>query len=85
MILEYKSKFRETPDQINTPEGTGFVKGKRSSGAFVISDIFGKVFSRSWNAKKDLERISARKNIIMGGMCFSYTTLKSCIFRSTFL
>jgi hypothetical protein len=52
-------------DKVKTPEGAGFVKGKRSSGAFVISDIFGKVFSRSWNAKKDLERISARKNIIM--------------------
>jgi hypothetical protein len=28
----------------------GFVKGKRSSGAFVISDIFGNIFKKSWNA-----------------------------------
>jgi hypothetical protein len=61
-------------DKVKTPEGAGFVKGKRGSGAFVISDIFGKVFSRNWNAKKDLERISARKNIIME-VCASPTQL----------
>jgi hypothetical protein len=52
-------------DKVKTPEGVGFVKGKRSSGCFVISDIFGTAFKRSYNAKKDLERVSARKTIIM--------------------
>ena len=52
-------------DKVKTPEGIGFIKGKRSSGAFVISDIFGNIFKKSWNAKKYLERVSARKNYIM--------------------
>jgi hypothetical protein len=52
-------------DKVKTPEGIGFIKGKRSSGCFVISDIFGNVFKKSYNAKKDLERVSARKTIIM--------------------
>jgi len=52
-------------DKVKTPEGIGFVKGKRSSGCFVISDIFGNAFKRSYTAKKDLERVSARKTIIM--------------------
>lgn len=52
-------------DKVKTPEGTGFVKGKRSSGSFVISDILGTTFNKSWNAKKYLERLNARKNYIM--------------------
>ena len=52
-------------DKVKTPEGIGFIKGKRSSGAFVIMDILGNIFNKSWNAKKYLERISARKNYIM--------------------
>jgi hypothetical protein len=52
-------------DKVKTPEGTGFIKGKRSSGAFVIMDILGSVFQKSWNAKKYLERISARKNYMI--------------------
>lgn len=52
-------------DKVKTPEGVGFVKGKRLSGAFEIFDIFGNTFSKSWNVKKYLERLSARKNIIM--------------------
>lgn len=52
-------------DKVKTPEGVGFIKGKRSSGAFVISDVFGNIFKKSWNATKYLERISARKSIIM--------------------
>ena len=51
-------------DKIKTPEGIGFIKGKRSSGAFVISDILGNGFSRSWNAKNNLKRLSSRKSII---------------------
>jgi 5-methylcytosine-specific restriction endonuclease McrA len=52
-------------DKVKTPEGTGFIKGKRSSGAFVIMDILGSAFQKSWNAKKYLERISARKNYMI--------------------
>jgi 5-methylcytosine-specific restriction endonuclease McrA len=52
-------------DKVKIPEGIGFVKGKRSSGAFVIMDILGKEFKRSWNAKKYLIRINARKNYMM--------------------
>jgi hypothetical protein len=51
-------------DKVRTPEGVGFIKGKRSSGAFVIMDILGNVFKKSWNAKKYLKRISTRKNFI---------------------
>lgn len=61
-------------DKVETPEGVGFVKGKRSSGAFVISDIFGNIFKKSWNAKKYLERISARKTILME-VCASPTQI----------
>jgi hypothetical protein len=43
---------------------TGFVKGKRSTGYFAISDIFGKAIHNSVNVKKDCRRISARKLII---------------------
>ena len=52
-------------DKVKTPVGIGFVKGKRSSGAFVIMGILGNVFDKSWNAKKYLERISARKNYMI--------------------
>jgi len=34
-------------DKVRVPEGIGFIKGKRSSGAFVIMDIMGNVFKKS--------------------------------------
>ena len=52
-------------DKVKTPEGIGFIKGKRSSGAFEFMDILGNVFKKSWNAKKYLERVSARKNYMI--------------------
>ena len=52
-------------DKVKTPEGVGFVKGKRSSGAFVIMDIFGKEFKKSWNAKKYLKRMTARSKFMI--------------------
>jgi len=52
-------------DKVLTRSGIGFIKGKRSSGAFEVSDIFGNRIGKTHNAKKYLERISARKNYIM--------------------
>jgi len=42
----------------------GFVKGKRSTGYFAISDISGKPIHNSVNIKKDCKRILARKLIL---------------------
>jgi hypothetical protein len=42
----------------------GFVKGKRSSGYFAISDILGKAIHNSINVRKDCRRLSARKLIL---------------------
>jgi hypothetical protein len=42
----------------------GFVKGKRSTGFFSISDIFGKAIHNSVSVKKDCRRLSARKLIL---------------------
>ena len=42
----------------------GFVKGKRSSGFFVISNIFGKSLNNSVNVKKESIRICARRLIL---------------------
>jgi len=47
-------------DLIKTPKGIGFIKGKRSTGRFTISDIFGSVLSPSVNVKKSCSRLSAR-------------------------
>lgn len=47
-------------DYIQTSKGTGFVKGKRSTGFFSISDLDGKVISPSVNVKKNCVRLKAR-------------------------
>ena len=47
-------------DLIQTTKGTGFVKGKRSTGFFAVSDLDGNIVSSSVNVKKDCKRISAR-------------------------
>ena len=52
-------------DFIQNPKATGFVKGKRSTGQFAISDIFGNVLHSSANVKKNTRRIRARFTIIM--------------------
>lgn len=51
-------------DLISTAKGVGFVKGKRSTGFFAISDILGKVISDSVNIKKNSRRIQSRKTTI---------------------
>lgn len=51
-------------DLVKTSKGTGFIKGKRSSGYFSICDIYGKAIHNSANIKKGCKRLSARKLII---------------------
>ena len=52
-------------DFVQTNKGLGFVKVKRSSGYFSISNIFGKPIHNSVNIKKNSKRISARKILII--------------------
>lgn len=52
-------------DLIKTPKGTGFVKGKRSSGYFAISGIEGVTISDSVNVKKAVKRLAARKTALI--------------------
>ena len=47
-------------DYIQTAKGVGFVKGKRKTGLFAISDLGGKVISPSVNVKKNCNRLIAR-------------------------
>jgi hypothetical protein len=47
-------------DFIETPDVSGFIKGKRTSGNFSIMDIFGNTFKKNPNVKKNCRRISAR-------------------------
>lgn len=47
-------------DYIQHPLGFGFVKGKRSTGFFAISDLEGKAINPSVNVKKDCIRLKAR-------------------------
>jgi 5-methylcytosine-specific restriction endonuclease McrA len=51
-------------DQIKIGEIIGFIKGKRSSGAFAVSQIDGTKITDSVNIKKNCTRISARKTIL---------------------
>ena len=52
-------------DYIQTSKGTGFVKGKRSTGFFSIADLDGKVINPSVNMKKNCNRISARTTTLI--------------------
>ena len=52
-------------DLIKTSKGTGFIKGKRSTGYFTICDILNKTIHDSVNIKKNTKRISARKTTMM--------------------
>ena len=51
-------------DLIETPKGTGFVKGKRSTGFFAISDFDGTAIHNSVNVKKSCRRLSARTSTL---------------------
>jgi 5-methylcytosine-specific restriction endonuclease McrA len=51
-------------DRVRTPKGTGFVKGKRSTGFFAISELDGTKIHDSVNVKKDCTRLSARRTTL---------------------
>lgn len=52
-------------DFIENPKVIGFVKGKRSTGYFTISDIFGNMLDGSANVKKNTRRLNSRFTVIM--------------------
>ncbi len=52
-------------DLVKTSKGFGFVKGKRSSGFFAISDINRNVISDSVNIKRNTGRIQARRSVLI--------------------
>ena len=54
-------------DLIQTVKGIGFVKGKRSSGYFTLSDIHWNMVHSSANVKKNYKRISARASTLIEG------------------
>ena len=60
-------------DLIYTPKGTGFVKGKRSSGYFSIGNIHGKAIHNSVKVKAGIERISARNTTLTAMETFDST------------
>ena len=47
-------------DFIQTDKGTGFIKGKRSTGYFPLETILGEVIHNSANIKKNAVRLKAR-------------------------
>jgi len=47
-------------DLVKTPQGTGFVKGKRSSGYFALETLLGEKVHASANVKKNTVRLTAR-------------------------
>jgi len=69
-------------DYIHTAKGTGWVKGKRSTGFFAISDLEGKVINPSVNVKKDCTRLKARATTLIerrkAHSSTSQTTVVSC-------
>ena len=52
-------------DFIKTSKGIGFVKGKRSSGFFTVSDLNGSTTHPPVNIKKNCERLIARTTTLI--------------------
>ena len=52
-------------DLIQTSKGTGFVKGKRSRGDFMIGDIFWNTIHGDVPIRKNCKRISARSTTLI--------------------
>jgi len=52
-------------DYVQTSKGIGFIKGKRSTGFFAISDLDGKSINASVNIKKDCLRLNARTTTLI--------------------
>ncbi len=55
-------------DLIKTTRGIGFVKGKRSTGHFVLCDITNKMTVASVNVKKKCVRLAARSTTLTAGI-----------------
>ncbi len=55
-------------DFISTPQGDGFVKGKRSTGYFALETIIGETVHASANVKKNAVRVSARTTTLIQKM-----------------
>jgi hypothetical protein len=53
-------------DLVRTSKGTGFVKGKRSSGHFAIMDVTGKDITASVDIRQNVVRLSARSTTLIG-------------------
>ncbi|MBL0710912.1 MAG: hypothetical protein JJV99_07865 [Colwellia sp.] len=51
-------------DLVKTPQGTGFVKGKRSSGYFALETLLGEKVHASANVKKNTVRLTARTSTL---------------------
>lgn len=52
-------------DLIRAPQGTGFVRGKRSSGYFALETILGEKVHASANIKKNTARLTARTTTLI--------------------
>ena len=52
-------------DLVRTEKGTGFVKGKRSTGFFALESIEGETLTASVNVKKGTTRLTARSTTLM--------------------
>ena len=61
---------------VKTPKGIGFVKGKRSTGYFVLFSLEGKMISVSVCVKKECKRISARTTTLIERNALSFRYLK---------
>ena len=57
-------------DLISTPKGTGFVKGKRSTGVFVLADVFNQTIVKGVSVKKHCARIAARSTTLLTSLPF---------------
>jgi hypothetical protein len=55
-------------DLVETIKGAGFVKGKRSTGFFVLFSLDDNINTFSVNVKKECKRISARKTVLIERM-----------------
>lgn len=55
-------------DYISTPQGDGFVKGKRSTGYFALETIIGEKVHASANVKKNTVRVLARTTTLIQKM-----------------
>lgn len=68
-------------DYIQTAKGTGWIKGKRITGFFALSDLEGKIINPSVNVKKDCTRLKARTTTLterMGTFLHGASPVVSC-------